>query len=110
MRANLQRQELLRRHSEHLENLPPERRKLFQIGGTTFSNPELLLDCLHTSYQLQRVIGADPDIKRVGPGCSSHEAYMVVILRNGADLETCRQRLPEFFRGYMLKFHMEEEA
>lgn len=109
-RAAPARQELEHRYAEHLASLPPERVKLLQVNPPVSDNVGLVMDLLQTTKAFQREMADHLEIEMVQPGLSRDRAFISVFIQAGVDVDACRLRLPEFFRGYVVRVHGRAES
>src|SRR5262245_9733135 len=104
-----QTRELERRYREHLATQPPDRLKLFESEVSSLSakgpvlNASLMADCVQTAKDFKHELADNPDIAEVRPGYSKDYLCISVLVKPGVDINGCRERFPEFFRGYMVR-------
>jgi hypothetical protein len=99
------RREFEHRYAEHLASLAPEKVKLLQVDPPVSDNVRLMMDLLQTTKEFQREMADHREIETVQPGVSRDQAFISVFVHAAVDVDACRLRLPEFFRGYVVRVH-----
>ncbi len=102
--------EFVRRYKERLATLPAERLRLLEGDQTpAWSKLDLIADCAQTAKDFKQEMADKAEIKDVRPGAAMEYLFLSVTVKRGVDLDACRQRLPEFFRGYRVRCTLRQQ-